>query len=57
VLLIEFFKQRPTPLLRVGRSRQLDRIFRRIIVAGLVLLRIFVIGSVGFYFIGGEAAT
>jgi len=40
-----------------GRSRQLDRILKRIVVAGLVLATMAVIGSVGFYLIGDENTT
>ncbi|WP_227815143.1 potassium channel family protein [Nitrogeniibacter aestuarii] len=61
MLLIEFFRHRRDAAtgqrIRLGRSRQLDRIFRRILIAGCVLLLMFAVGSVGFYFIGGEATT
>ncbi|WP_228720732.1 potassium channel family protein [Nitrogeniibacter mangrovi] len=42
---------------RARRSGQLDRILRRIVVAGLVLLLMMVIGTIGFYAIGGKGAS
>ncbi|MCB1952857.1 MAG: potassium channel protein [Zoogloeaceae bacterium] len=55
-----FFQRKRTPRStprRISRSRVLDRIRSRIVAAGLLLLLLLLIGTVGFLVIGGESTS